>query len=71
MDSKNTHITEKEATKIMINIAKLLNNVPIGQSFYILNETKSLLYDGHLVDTDNPRFKMKIDELEEFCASSD
>jgi hypothetical protein len=65
MDSKNTHLTEKETTALSIKIARLLNNVPIGQARYILNETKNIIDDGHLVDTGAQRFKMIIDELEE------
>jgi len=71
MDSKNKHLTEKETTLIAIKIAKLLNNVPIGQALCILRDTKSIICDAHLVEIGTPRFKMIIDELEEFCASSD
>ena len=63
-------LTEREINNISFEIISVLDGIPIGQAHYILRNTKALLNDCHIVDIDNPRFKVKFEELEGHGSSS-
>ena len=48
-----------------------LTGIPIGQACHVLDETRRILLDMHVVDPDGSRFKSKMHEIEEYVASSD
>ena len=58
------YLTDDQCVAHMIQIAKLLNSISISQVSYILSGAESLIFECHTVDTENPRFKAKIHELE-------
>lgn len=65
------YLTEKQVRSLVCQIARLLNNVPIGQARSILTETDFFICAGHMVDINSPCFKKQLAEHEEFAASVD
>lgn len=63
--------TEQKTNNICFKIIALLDGIPMGRAHYILNEAAALLNDCHIVDTEGPRFKMKLEEFGVSLASSD
>jgi len=60
---KTNYLDGKQCLALSCKIAAVLNGVTIGQAQYILNEARHIICDCHAIDTDNPRFKAKLDEL--------
>lgn len=62
------HKSSEEITALAFQICRLLDGVPLGQAMVLVkNEVPSLLADGHLVDTSNPRF-VTLDECAKYSA---
>jgi len=59
------YLNDKQYAALMGKIATLLNGVPISQAHCLLADTNHLIDECHTVDTENPRFKAKIHEIEE------
>lgn len=65
MDQKdnNNYLTDKEIRKLCFYIMGTMDGVPLGQAILILDETKRLLLDAHMVMTRSSRFKAKKQEF--------
>ena len=68
---KTNYLDGKHCLALSCKIATLLNGVSMGQARYILNEARHIIYDCHAIDTDNPRFKAKLEEFAESGVSFD
>ncbi|MCP4104338.1 MAG: hypothetical protein GY749_02200 [Desulfobacteraceae bacterium] len=67
---ENKYLSENQANKVVVEIARLLNGVSAGQSRAILKGAENFICDCLIVDTDSPGFKAKSDmlaESETFC----
>jgi hypothetical protein len=58
-----THLIEEQVRERAFRIIKCLDGAPMGQAISILDEARSLLLDGHKLDTSNPRFQAMAAEL--------
>ena len=64
-------MTDQEYDTLSFKIIPLLNGIPLGEACHILKNTRAILMDFHIVDTEGPRFKMKLEEFGVSLASSD
>lgn len=57
--TKNYYLNDEQANTLSFKIIDLLKGIPISQAQDILENTLILLKDSHLVDIENPQYKIK------------
>lgn len=61
--SKTFYLTDKQSNALCFRIIKKMNGIPISQARHILEEASRMLMDFHLVDIENPQYKIKAEEF--------
>lgn len=61
-------LSDKDAFERALEIAEILQGLPISQVDFVLEWTKSLILQGHQVNVANPRFKKVREELKLSCS---
>lgn len=72
MDHKkkqSIYLNEGQAREKSFEIIELLEALPLGHALHVLEETKHLLLDCHVVDSGNDQFKMRASEHQESLIS--
>lgn len=57
------YLSEEEVVRLVAEVVKVLNGVPIIQAVHILEEAKGLAMDTQLVDSSGLRHRQKLAEL--------
>lgn len=61
--SKAFYLTDEQRHALCLEIIKKVNGIPISQAQYILEESFRMLIDFHLVDIENPQYRIKAEEF--------